>query len=91
MGRWNALRPEIMDLAEDDTILCRCEDVSFGEARAYESWTSAKLQTRCGMGHCKGRVCGAATRSLLGWGPSSSRPPLVPLPIGQLMNERIEP
>lgn len=85
------LRNEIMDLADDDTILCRCEDVSFGEVRTYESWTAAKLQTRCGMGHCQGRVCGAATRALLGWGPSSSRPPLVPIPIDHLMNERIEP
>jgi NADPH-dependent 2,4-dienoyl-CoA reductase/sulfur reductase-like enzyme len=83
-----ALRPEIKSLADDDTIFCRCEDISFGEVRAYESWTSAKILTRCGMGHCQGRVCGSAAQSILGWGPSGSRPPLVPIPIGQLMNER---
>jgi hypothetical protein len=61
------------------------------EARAHADWTSAKLHTRCGMGSCQGRVCGSATRTLFGWGPTGSRPPLVPVPIGQLMNERTEP
>ena len=85
------LRPEILRLADGDTLLCRCEDVPMREARAHDDWTSAKLHTRCGMGSCQGRVCGSATRTLFGWGPTGSRPPLVPVPIGQLMNERIEP
>jgi NADPH-dependent 2,4-dienoyl-CoA reductase/sulfur reductase-like enzyme len=86
-----SLRPEVLRLAQDDTLLCRCEDVPLREARAHDDWTSAKLHTRCGMGSCQGRVCGSATRKLFGWGPTGSRPPLVPIPIGQLMNERIEP
>lgn len=86
-----ALRPEILSLAEDDTLVCRCEDVAARALRDREDWNSAKLHTRCGMGPCQGRVCGSATRKLFGWGPSRPRPPLVPVPIGALMNERIEP
>jgi NADPH-dependent 2,4-dienoyl-CoA reductase/sulfur reductase-like enzyme len=85
------LRPEVLDLAVEDTILCRCEDVRTGELAMREDWTSAKLHTRCGMGACQGRVCGSATRELFGWGPGAPRPPLVPVPVGMLMNERNEP
>jgi NADPH-dependent 2,4-dienoyl-CoA reductase/sulfur reductase-like enzyme len=85
------LRREILDLASDDTILCRCEDVRVGDVRTHDGWNSAKLHARCGMGPCQGRICGAATQTLFGWGPTGSRPPLVPVPVGALMNERIEP
>lgn len=40
-------------------------------------WREAKLQTRCGMGPCQGRVCGAAANAILGWSVESVRPPLV--------------
>ncbi|MHB1307781.1 MAG: hypothetical protein ACYC23_11935, partial [Limisphaerales bacterium] len=39
----------------------------------------AKLHTRCGMGPCQGRVCGAATRFLYGWKTDSVRPPIFPV------------
>lgn len=73
-----ALRPELRQLAADDTIVCRCEDVSHGELAQHASWRSAKLQTRCGMGPCQGRICGAATGHLYGWRPDAVRVPLVP-------------
>lgn len=73
-----ALRHELRTLAQDDTLLCRCEDVSFGRAREFQSWRAAKLQSRCGMGPCQGRVCGAAAEFLLGWTPDSVRPPVFP-------------
>lgn len=72
-----ALRPEVKSLAEDATLVCRCEDVSFGRLRQFRDWTDAKLQTRCGMGPCQGRICGAATKELLGWGMESVRPPVM--------------
>lgn len=44
-----------------DTILCRCEDVTFGAVeRAREASAepgAVKLATRCGMGACQGRNC----------------------------------
>ena len=89
LGQAFALRPDLSRLASPETLVCRCEDVSFGRLAVHEDWTSAKLHTRCGMGSCQGRVCGAATRHLFGWGPSGVRPPLVPVPISALLNERM--
>ena len=41
-------------------MLCRCEDVSVGAVAEHANWRDAKLHTRCGMGPCQGRICGAA-------------------------------
>ncbi|HET9140187.1 NAD(P)/FAD-dependent oxidoreductase [Actinophytocola sp.] len=48
----------------EDTLVCRCEEVSYGairtavtELRATEART-VKLLTRAGMGWCQGRICG---------------------------------
>ena len=79
-----ALRDELRHLATPETIVCRCEDITTAELDGRPSWRSAKLHTRCGMGACQGRVCGAATRYLYGWGPDSVRPPLVPIPLENL-------
>ena len=80
-----ALRPELKALAADDTLLCRCEDVPLGRVKQFGSWREAKLQTRCGMGACQGRVCGAACKVLLGWGMESVRPPLLPARVESLI------
>lgn len=87
LSRWRAaleeafsLRPELARLAAEDTVVCRCEEVRFGELAAHHSWRTAKLQTRCGMGPCQGRVCGPAVERLFGWrgAASSIRPPVFP-------------
>ena len=75
------LSPALKNLATDDTILCRCEDVSCGEVNQFQNWRLAKLQRRIGMGPCQGRVCGPAFSFLLGSGahgvePVSVRPPV---------------
>jgi len=72
------LREELKSLAGAGAIVCRCEDVTFGKLKAYGSWRAAKLQTRCGMGPCQGRICGPATEFLLGWSAQSFRPPIFP-------------
>jgi NADPH-dependent 2,4-dienoyl-CoA reductase/sulfur reductase-like enzyme len=82
-----ALRRELSQLPDANTIVCRCEDVPYEAIRHFADWNTAKLQTRCGMGLCQGRVCGAATQHLLGWGPQAVRPPLIPIPIGALMKD----
>ena len=73
-----ALRDELHSLAAPDTLVCRCEDVPYGQLGEHASWQSAKLHTRCGMGPCQGRVCGAATALLFGWTQDSVRPPIAP-------------
>lgn len=85
LARAFALRPELATLAADDTIVCRCEDVPHGELRAHTSWRSAKLQTRCGMGPCQGRMCGGATEVLYGWRPDAVRMPIAPARIATLI------
>ncbi|MCV2350290.1 FAD-dependent oxidoreductase [Paucibacter sp. Y2R2-4] len=86
-----ALRPELLQLAEAKTLVCRCEDVSLGELKGQRSWRDAKLQTRCGMGACQGRICGPITETLLAWPAGSSgrglRAPLQPTPLHCLLDE----
>ncbi len=86
MERAFRLKPEYLrGIATDDTIVCRCEDVRFGDVKDFGSFRDAKLQTRLGMGYCQGRVCGPACGALLGWDENNSiRPPIVPVTIGEL-------
>jgi NADPH-dependent 2,4-dienoyl-CoA reductase/sulfur reductase-like enzyme len=79
-----ALRPELKALPQDNTQLCRCEDVPYGAVRRQRSWRAAKLHTRCGMGPCQGRICGAAAEFLFGWNADSVRPPVLPALISSL-------
>jgi NADPH-dependent 2,4-dienoyl-CoA reductase/sulfur reductase-like enzyme len=79
LARAFALRDELRALARPDTLVCRCEDVSLERMRAHSGWRSAKLQTRCGMGPCQGRICGPAAEFLLGWNNDSVRPPIFPV------------
>lgn len=78
------LRDELRSLPDDGTIVCRCEDVVFGRLGQLSSQREAKLQTRCGMGACQGRVCGAANEFLFGWQPDTVRPPLFPVKMENL-------
>jgi D-hydroxyproline dehydrogenase subunit alpha len=79
------LRPALRELAQSDTIVCRCEDIRRHELEPFSDWRSAKLQTRCGMGPCQGRTCGAAARVLFNWDPDSVRPPVYPVSLGAMM------
>ena len=80
-----ALRPELKELPQPQTLVCRCEDVALSRLREHSSWRAAKLLTRCGMGPCQGRVCGPALEFLLGWQPESVRPPVFPVRVETLM------
>jgi NADPH-dependent 2,4-dienoyl-CoA reductase/sulfur reductase-like enzyme len=86
-----ALRPELKELPQEETIICRCEDVSYGAIRRHASWRAAKLHTRCGMGPCQGRICGTATDFLLGWNVDSVRPPVFPALISSLASPEAQP
>ncbi|MEQ4206979.1 FAD-dependent oxidoreductase [Actinopolymorpha sp. B9G3] len=54
----------------DDTLVCRCEEVTAGTVRravrelGATDPRSVKLLTRTGMGWCQGRICTAATVEL---------------------------
>jgi D-hydroxyproline dehydrogenase subunit alpha len=80
-----ALAPTLRTLAAPDTILCRCEDVTFGDAAQHRSWRDAKLHTRCGMGPCQGRICGEAAAFCFDWEPGGQRAPFSPARIATLL------
>ncbi len=88
----SALDPQLKKLANETTLVCRCEDVSYGELRKHACWRDAKLQTRCGMGPCQGRICGVASEFLFGWGSSfidsNIRPPVFPAMVSSLRATR---
>ncbi|MEU3985203.1 FAD-dependent oxidoreductase [Streptomyces sp. NPDC026672] len=75
----------------DDTVVCRCEEVTAGEVRAAtEEWgagdlRTVKLLTRAGMGWCQGRMCGPAVAAVTGCPLVPARRPLArPVPLGVL-------
>jgi D-hydroxyproline dehydrogenase subunit alpha len=78
------LRTELAALPSAETIVCRCEDVTYSRLQRQASWRVAKLQTRCGMGPCQGRICGPATEFLFGWRTESVRPPIFPARVASL-------
>jgi NADPH-dependent 2,4-dienoyl-CoA reductase/sulfur reductase-like enzyme len=77
-------------LARPDTLVCRCEDVPYAALAERQGWIDAKLHTRCGMGACQGRICGAAMQHLRGWTPAPPRHLLAPARIGTLADATLE-
>jgi NADPH-dependent 2,4-dienoyl-CoA reductase/sulfur reductase-like enzyme len=84
-------------LADPDTIVCRCENVTLATiaatAREVHSSGALKRLTRAGMGQCQGRFCGFVVTQLVadatgipadaqsGFAP---QPPLRPVPVSAL-------
>ena len=85
-----SLRFELRNLASPNTLVCRCEDVSYSRLQEHTSWRSAKLHTRCGMGPCQGRICGPAAQFLFKWTPDSVRPPVFPARVENLAVSPVE-
>ncbi len=85
LNRTFALQEQLRALPDAETLVCRCEDVTFERLQKQTSWRTAKLQTRCGMGPCQGRICGSATEFLFGWGMESVRPPIFPARLENLI------
>jgi NADPH-dependent 2,4-dienoyl-CoA reductase/sulfur reductase-like enzyme len=93
-------RPGLDAIATDDTLLCRCEEVSVGETlNAVSSGDpradSLKNVSRIGQGPCQGRTCGPLlTRLMAGRlglsadliGTFRVRPPLKPIPLAGWAN-----
>ncbi|MFE7853888.1 FAD-dependent oxidoreductase [Streptomyces sp. NPDC057403] len=82
----------------DETVVCRCEEVTAGAVRAAVADLGAgdprtvKLLTRAGMGWCQGRICAPAVAGLAGCEPTASRRPFArPVPLGVLARESDHP
>lgn len=77
----------------DDTVVCRCEEVTAGAVRAGLALgagdaRTVKLLTRAGMGWCQGRMCAPAVAGLTGCEPTPPRRPFArPVPLGVLARQ----
>ncbi|WP_193089597.1 NAD(P)/FAD-dependent oxidoreductase [Advenella sp. FME57] len=57
-------------IPHDDTIVCRCEEVTAGQIRDFVQQgcmgpNQAKSFSRCGMGPCQGRMCGLTVTEVI--------------------------
>ncbi|MDP7421166.1 MAG: (2Fe-2S)-binding protein [bacterium] len=57
-------------MVDSDTIVCRCEDVTYGQIKSLIDRGCAhpddiKRILRCGMGPCQGRTCQDLIRRIL--------------------------
>lgn len=86
---------ELHALVTDDTVLCRCEEVTAGEVRAalqagITQLDALKTCTRLGQGLCQGRFCGPLVADFVAReadctaadvGAYTIRPPIKPIPL----------
>jgi thioredoxin reductase/bacterioferritin-associated ferredoxin len=93
-------RPGIFNILSDDTVVCRCEEVTMQDvisavADGARDVNDIKRRTRLGMGHCQGRFCGQVINELI-WRLTGVREqrevftpriPVKPVPFGCLSGE----
>ncbi|MBS0642562.1 MAG: FAD-dependent oxidoreductase [Proteobacteria bacterium] len=84
----------------DETVVCRCEEVTAGAVRAAaaggcQGMNQLKAYTRCGMGPCQGRQCGPVALDVLAEArgvpvnavePLRARFPTKPIPLEDLVS-----
>jgi len=90
--------PEWLADPGDETVVCRCEEVTAGRIREMarlgcQGPNQTKFFSRCGMGPCQGRVCGLAVTQILSSaldkrpedvGAYRIRAPLKPVPLSSI-------
>jgi NADPH-dependent 2,4-dienoyl-CoA reductase/sulfur reductase-like enzyme len=67
--------PEFYVPRDDDTLVCRCEEVTAGQIRDAAAHggmgpNQVKAKIRCGMGPCQGRMCALTTAEVIGMNPA---------------------
>ena len=90
---------EAITAIPDETVICRCEDVTMGNIRktlsdGFQTPGAIKRATRIGMGRCQGRICGSVLYDIVAAytkKPGSKipllsvRPPVKPISLGSLV------
>jgi len=93
----------IEDYYSDNTIVCRCEEITLGEIReyirkGYRSIDEIKRISRAGMGPCQGRTCRqlimqelskATGQGMSDLRMSTFRPPTKPIKLGALVGGEV--
>jgi D-hydroxyproline dehydrogenase subunit alpha len=96
LGSIFAVKPGLCSLAQDEVVVCRCEEVTAGAIRTAvragaTHLNDLKAWTRVGMGRCQGRICGPIAAQIVAQeagipvaaaGDFTARPPLKPVPLG---------
>ena len=102
LNRTYAVGKGVYALSTPDTIVCRCEEVTVAEIldnmiADTSDPNAVKSLTRAGMGNCQGRNCqrqiaalvaGQAGRPIQDVPMFTARPPVKPVPIGLIAEER---
>ena len=97
-------RPGLYELANDETLICRCEEISLGDIKnamnkGLTEINEIKRLTRCGMGRCQGRMCGPILQEVLARltgkpagdiGYLNQRPPTKPVSLEMLKSLPLE-
>jgi len=92
--------PEILVPREDDTVICRCEEITRGEIKdvirnGIQTLNGVKRVTRAGMGLCQGQTCQQLVARILteelglsaaDIDPTTARGPVRPLRLGVFAN-----
>ena len=90
--------PRAIRVPADDTIVCRCEEITAGQVReavamGAQGPNQLKAFLRCGMGPCQGRLCGTTVTELIAdarkvtpgeVGYYRLRPPVKPISLAEL-------
>lgn len=90
--------PEWLTDPSDETMVCRCEEVTAGRVREMarlgcQGPNQTKFFSRCGMGPCQGRMCGLVVTQILSRalgkepqevGAYHIRAPLKPIPLASI-------
>jgi len=93
---------EFVPQADDDMIICRCEEITKGEIRRAVHdgmWTITEIRRflRCGMGLCQGQTCARLVKDIAArecgvpyssLEPATSRAPMRAAEMKILANEK---
>ncbi|WP_297770546.1 FAD-dependent oxidoreductase [uncultured Roseovarius sp.] len=94
-------RKGLAKLTRDDTIVCRCESLTYGAIAAEiaggaASTNAVKSGLRAGMGACGGKFCQSTVARMIAQAeggneadvpPPTARPPLRPVPVAALAGD----
>ncbi len=95
---------EFVPSADDDMIICRCEEITKGEIRkavhdGMFTLTEIRRYLRCGMGLCQGQTCSKHVKNIVAkelgispaeLEPATSRVPMRPIEMRIFANEAKE-
>ena len=94
--------PGLFELATDETVICRCEERTVADldaiiADGVRDPNIVRALSRIGMGRCQGRNCASNVAAAIARrancppelvAPLSVRPPIKPVPVAALAEER---